>query len=200
MYVTLSSGYIESFIREHRVKNYQRPGRINTRTPSLEMYEFYVLVERTGKLFDQEHYWQHLIDTWGAWFTNLDKSTQENLQLRAYHHFYRSGVDQLYIQGLLAESKLFALVGYNATLETSGVDLFVETMAERRLQIACQVDSRRADRHHQDIDGIITIRKDLDGRRIGGMPFYRRADLAPIIRIGQHDMIDYESYLWANAT
>lgn len=195
MYVTLSSEYIENYIYEHKVESYQRPGRISVRTPSLEMYEYYVLLEQSGKLFDQEQYWQHLVETWGAWFTDQDVSTQESLRLRAFHHFYRSGVDQTYCQALLAETKLFNLIGYNAALETLGVDLFCETRLERRLEIACQVDTDRADSHHNNNDGLIVIRKKLDGRRIGGMPFYRKADLAPIIRIGQQDWLDHQDWL-----
>lgn len=189
MYVTISSEYILEYIRSNPVADYERPGKVGYETPTLAMFEFYRLLGKQGDLFTQEQYYNHLIQIWDEWFSSLSVSNQKNLRRRAYGRFYLSGVDQLYCQSILSESRLFNLVGYDQRLETSGVDVIAITRSGRRIEIACQVNTKRANKLHKKREGLIVIKKQLAGPRVGNMYFYKRSDLQPILDMGMVDML-----------
>lgn len=189
MYVLYRSEYVKQYIFENPVTVYEPYGSVGSRTPSLAMAEFYSLLETTGDLFGQTDYHRHLMAVWDGWHSSLTPMRQEYLRRRVFHSFYRSGIDQLFVQSLLTESGLFDRVAYDDQKETSGVDIVAVTMTGRRIPIQCQVDTNKADIHHKHVPGRITIKKNLKGKRIGNMPFYRRSDLQPILDMGMVDML-----------
>lgn len=190
MFITISSEYIKSYINQNPIIRVNKPERLS-RTPTLAMGEFYNLLQDTGQLFNQEQYFQYLIRIWKDFYQSLTDENRLNLKRRVYRNFYLSGIDQLYVQSLLAESGMFSIVGYDYRLETTGIDILAITMTGKRLTIALQVDTRQANYSHRDRDGIIVIKKRLVGNRHGNMFWYQADDLEPVIAIARLDYLNH---------
>lgn len=190
MYVTISSDYLEHYIRENPVIKLKRPAR-NAKhdTPGLVMFEFYRYMAKQGDLFTQKQFYDYLIHSWDEWHSGLTEWQQEQFKRRVYGNFYLSGIDQLYVQATLFESKLFNLIGYDNRLETKGIDVVAVTRTGRRLEIQCMVDTEKARNLHEISEGQIVLFKKLSGPKIGNMYFYKKSDLQPILDIGMFDAL-----------
>jgi hypothetical protein len=195
--VFIGSNYIRQFIEKNTVDlMYRHKDSIKRklRTPTLGMYEFYQYLEHLGDLFSQEQYYDHLLSEWRRWVDQLTPEQQFDVKVRAYRNFYLSGVDQIYVQALLAETGIFQKIYYDHRAETSGVDIFATTLMSRTYRLELHVDTGSANRLHTCKDGEISLMKKLSGKKVGGMYFYKQAELDPIIKIAKLDQEEYEIF------
>jgi len=189
MYTYLSSDYIRDFIIAHPVNRADEKKHLMKRKrkpPGMAMGMFYQLLEQKGRLFTQYEFWKYLEDKWRVWFDSLTKDEKEAFGVRVYRGFYLAGIDQLYVQALLHESKLFSRVTYDISRENFGVDLIAYLIDERVLEVGLRVgtvDAEKADNRRREQlqpNDTITIVKPTNNCRYGNMLFYEQEDLRPL--------------------